>query len=288
MAVTAGVIGSVVAALLFVPVPYATLAEGVVWTADDAAVHAGAEGTVAELLVPANAMVARGDPLLRLEDELLDARVGVLQSRARELRLRYEASDLSDPVEARIVLEQLRHAQADLDLALQNQKDLIVRSDSAGRFIMRQASDWPGRYVKKGEVLGYVLRTQKPIVRVVVSEDEADLVRTHTDRVELRFADHLAEVVPAHVEREVPVLSDTLPSMALSTMGGGEILVDPSDPEHLRVLENLLHLELIADARLPVDTMGVRVYVLFSHGHEPLARRFYRSVRQVFLKQFNV
>jgi putative peptide zinc metalloprotease protein len=288
MAVTAGVIGSLVATLLFLPVPYATLAEGVVWTADDAAVHARAEGTVAELLVPANAMVSPGDPLMRLEDDLLDARVRVLQSRSRELRMRYEASDLSDPVEARIVLEQLRHAQADLELALQNQKDLIVRSDSAGHFIMRQASDWPGRYVKKGEVLGYVLRTQEPIVRVVVAEDEADLVRKHTGRVELRFADRLAEVVPARIEREVPVLSDTLPSMALSTMGGGQILVDPSDPQHLKVLANLLHLELVADASLRVDAMGGRVYVRFDHGQEPLASRLYRSVRQVFLKQFNV
>ena len=187
-----------------------------------------------------------------------------------------------------IHVEQLRHAEADLELALQNQRDLVVHSDSAGRFIMRQASDWPGRYVKKGEVLGYVLPVQEPLVRVVVSEDEADLVRKSLDRVELRFADHMAEVVPGRIEREVPALSDTLPSMALSTMGGGEILLDPSDPEHLRALSNLLHLELVAESARTAETMGGRVYVRFDHGLEPLVRRLYRSVRQVFLKQFNV
>jgi putative peptide zinc metalloprotease protein len=126
------------------------------------------------------------------------------------------------------------------------------------------------------------------VVRVVVSEDEADLVRQSLDRVELRFADHMAEVFPGRVEREVPALSATLPSMALSTMGGGEILLDPSDPEHLKVLANLLHLELVAESAHPVEAMGGRVYVRFDHGREPLVRRLYRSVRQVFLKQFNV
>lgn len=287
-AVTAGVLGALTLALLFVPVPHATLAEGVVWTADEAAVHAGVDGTVAELLAKPGGSVQPGDALVRLEDPLLDSQVRVLRSRARELRLRYEATDLSDPVEARIVLEQLRHAEADLDLALKRQGDLVVRSTGSGRFVMAQASDWPGRYVKKGEVIAYVLPPQQPLVRVVVSEEEADLVRQRLEHVEVRFADRLADVVPAQIEREVPALSDTLPSMALSTAGGGRIVVDPSDPRHMKVLANLLHLELRAESSRRVDELGGRVYVRFDHGREPLAERLYRSVRQVFLKRFNV
>ena len=34
--------------------------------------------------------------------------------------------------------------------------------------------------------------------------------------------------------------------------------------------------------------IGSRVYVRFDHGSEPLARQWYRSLRQVFLKQLNV
>jgi putative peptide zinc metalloprotease protein len=34
--------------------------------------------------------------------------------------------------------------------------------------------------------------------------------------------------------------------------------------------------------------IGSRVYVRFDHGSEPLAQQWYRSLRQVFLKQLNV
>ena len=76
--------------------------------------------------------------------------------------------------------------------------------------------------------------------------------------------------------------------MALSTVGGGNIVIDPTDPKRLKVLANLLHLELKVQARNPPNTLGQRVYVRFNHGSEPLAPRIYRSVRQVFLRNFNV
>jgi putative peptide zinc metalloprotease protein len=34
--------------------------------------------------------------------------------------------------------------------------------------------------------------------------------------------------------------------------------------------------------------IGERVYALFDHGYEPIALQWYRSVRQLFLRQFHV
>jgi putative peptide zinc metalloprotease protein len=282
------VLATVTGVLLWLPVPHATVAEGIVWTADDAAVHAGAEGVVAELLAAPNSAVQDGDPLVRMIDPLLDARVDVLTARAKELELRYSATDLSDPVEARIIGEQLQHAQADLELALQRQQQLTLLSPGTGRFVVPQPKDWPGRFVRKGDTLGYVLRPNSPTIRVVVDEEEADLVRGKLEHVDVRFADRLGEIMPATIVREVPALTDTLPSMALSTLGGGDILIDPTDPQQMKVLANLLHLELTVDTDRQSDSLGGRVYVRFDHGYEPLAGRLYRSIRQVFLKQFNV
>ena len=88
--------------------------------------------------------------------------------------------------------------------------------------------------------------------------------------------------------REVPALTATLPSMALSTQGGGEISLDPNDRSGARALANLLHLELeLAESRR-VGVVGERVYVRFFHGTEPLFARLYRNLRQVFMKRFNV
>jgi len=102
------------------------------------------------------------------------------------------------------------------------------------------------------------------------------------------LAGRMGESLSARIIREVPALSDTLPSMALSTVGGGEVMMDPGGKNEMKVLSNLMHLELRPDSPLMPVNLGERVYVRFSHGSEPLAGRIYRTVRQVFLKRFNV
>ena len=76
--------------------------------------------------------------------------------------------------------------------------------------------------------------------------------------------------------------------MALSTAGGGDIVMDPTGDGGARALEKLFQLELRFDAPVDVSAIGGRVHVRFDHGEEALAARIYRSVRQVFLKRFNV
>ena len=53
-------------------------------------------------------------------------------------------------------------------------------------------------------------------------------------------------------------------------------------------LAKMLHLDLKLSEARRIEMIGQRVYVRFFHGAEPLAGRLFRSLRQVFLKHFNV
>jgi len=286
--VTAAIIMGLAGVLLLVPLPYTTVAEGVVWTPDESTIYARSEGTVAEVLAVPNERVEAGTELVRLEDPLLDSRVAVIESQVRELELRRNSRDVSDPGEAKIINQRLKHALADLELSMQRQRDLLVRSSVDGRFVVSRAEDLPGKFLRQGEVIGYVARPEEPVIRVVVEEDSADLVRQRVTKVEVRFVARMDEVFDAEILREVPTFSNALPSLALSTVGGGEIVLDPSNSEAPQALANLMHVELVPLIEQPVENLGARVYVRFSHGSEPLAFRMYRAVRQVFLRNFNV
>jgi putative peptide zinc metalloprotease protein len=288
LGVTAGIIASIVMLVMLVPLPYSTVTEGVVWTSDESTVYAGAAGVVTELVAQPNANVVVGEPLIRLKDDFLDARVKVLEAQVVELRLRYEARDTFDPAEAKMVQERLQHVEANLDLTLERQRDLLVRSATDGRFIVPRAADLAGRFVHQGEVLSYVSKREDSVVRVVVPEDQADVVRNRVKAVELKFPNRVTETVPAVIIREVAALSNTLPSIALSTLGGGDIVLDPTDTNQVTAISNLLHLELKPGSTEYLPPLGSRVYVRFSHDAEPLAGRLYRSIRQVFLRRFDV
>jgi putative peptide zinc metalloprotease protein len=275
-------------ALLLVPVPYRTVVEGVVWSPGEAGVFAGVEGTVVGLLRETNSLVSRGDPLIQLEDPLLEARVRVLDAAVKELELRREAVTGTDPLRRQMYDEQLERARGDLDLNRNRRENLTVRSPGEGRFILRRPGDLMGKFAHKGEILAFVADFEHPIAKIVVTEDAADLVRMRPNAVAIRLSNNIGAVHVGSVVREVPYFSDRLPSMALSTAGGGDVAIDPRDAKNPRALSKVFQVDLGFGPSLSVFEMGERVYARFDHGNEPLAWRFYRELRQLFLRRFNV
>ncbi|WP_137700038.1 PqqD family peptide modification chaperone [Marimonas lutisalis] len=287
-----GAVLFVLAGLVFaVPLPHATMTEGVVWVPGDRIVHSDSDGIVTALSVQPGSEVAAGTALMQLEDPLTSARVQMLDGFIEELRRRLAAQDFVDRSAARVLQEELRAAQADRALTLERREALTVRAETEGALVLPQGEDIVGRYVHKGEVVAYVADFRDPLIRVIVPEDRSDLVRSETNGVQLRFASDLGRVLPALIEREVPAMSASLPSMALATEGGGRVALDPGIGDaagQRQALSNLLHL----DMRLPEDTtfrgIGERVYVRFDHGREPLAAQIYRVMRQIFLRKFDI
>ncbi|MEO0465133.1 MAG: site-2 protease family protein [Pseudomonadota bacterium] len=283
-----GTLGLAGAALLFIPLPYSTVAEGVVWVPGDGAVHAGGEGVVADILVEQGEEVQPGQALVEMEDPLLTARVALLEATVAETTLRRDSFVVQDPAAARIAASELEHAMADLELARARQSALTIRAAVPGRIAFIETTDLPGRHITRGALIGYISEFRDPVIRVVVSEGDADFVRQRTNDIDIRFISSPAQSYDAQIIREVPALEASLPSLALATQGGGRIVLDPNDSSRLRTLQNLLHLDLHLEASHGFETIGERAFVRFSHDPTSLAERVYRRVRQVFLRQFNI
>ncbi|MFN4088237.1 MAG: site-2 protease family protein [Alphaproteobacteria bacterium] len=286
VAVASAAAGLLVWAVLAVPLPHATISQGVVWTPERSLVHAETEGEIAEVLVPAGHPVAAGEPLLRLADPTLAARLAYLRAVEAEIRLQLAALETTDLVEAAIRREELAYAVTERQRAEERAAGLTVRAPTSGTFVVPAAEDLPGVWVRKGELLAHVVSNSDPIVRVVIRQAEVDLVRAHLTRAHLRFADDLGTVVTATSVKETPAVTRELPSLVLSTRGGGLIALDPEAAGGTQALERLYVIDLQPDAPLPHDRVGGRVHVRFDHGREPLYGQLYRALREVFLERF--
>lgn len=165
---------------------------------------------------------------------------------------------------------------------------LRVRAPLAGRIYLPQHDKLKGRFLAQGDLVAYIMETPLNYVRASVSQVDISLMRQGIERVEVRLAERLERVYPAQVEREVPAASKELPSPALGKPGGGAIAVDPADPEGLRAYESVFHFDLRLPPDTPVNGVGGRVYVRFYHQPEPLAKQWYRALRQLFLRRFAV
>jgi len=193
-----------------------------------------------------------------------------------------------------VVREEIVHTEARLADARRRLDGLTVLSPVDGRFIMASTVDAPGRYVQRGETVAFVLEPGPAMVRAVVDQIDIDLVRGATRAVAVRPADRIAEVSEARIVHEVPGAVERLPSLALGVPGGGTIGVDPralTDPKEEsapRAVAPVFQFDLEVPREAGMEALGMRVYVRFDHPPAPLAVQWYRSVRRMMLKVFEV
>jgi putative peptide zinc metalloprotease protein len=281
-------LAAIAAVVLLVPVPLGTLAEGVIWVPEQSFVRAGTEGFVSRIIAKPGDPIKLGEPLIECFDPLLPANIRVLESRLKELRTLYETQILSDRVKAAVTNEEMKHAKGQLEDARRRAEDLTIRSSTAGLFLVPMVQDLLGRFVRRGELLGYVIDRSMITARVVVSQSDVDFVRQRTVGVKIRFPENLSETVPAVIRREVPAATEQLPSPVLSQQGGGKIAIDPRDTLGVKAFQKIFLFDIELPDLKGLYNVGGRVYVRFDHGSEALVWRWYRGLRQMFLRRFNV
>ena len=90
-----------------------------------------------------------------------------------------------------------------------------------------------------------------------------------------------------HVTAWAPDSTLDLPSKALSTEAGGEIVPDPAYPSGMKALRSIYLFEVTPDDPMDQPLIGERALLRFDHGAEPLGWRILRTLRQLFLRSLN-
>ena len=274
--------------VVLVPVPSWTRAQGVVWLPEGSQVRSQVDGVVVRLLRPDGDRVEVGDALIETEDALLQQQVRLLAARLDELQARLTQAQIADRSKAQVVREEIAVVEADMARARERAASLILRSPAAGRLVVPKAVDLPGRFLRRGELVAYVVEPEQMDVRVAVDQDDIGLVRGRTQSVQMQLADWQAGPVDSRIIRQVPAATDELPSVALGSAGGGEILHDPRDGSGTKALAKVFVIDVELPRKAAGDLIGQRVEVRFDHGAEPLWSQWYRSLRQLFLSHFGV
>jgi putative peptide zinc metalloprotease protein len=288
LSMTGGAAALAAALIFLVPVPYATIAEGVVWAPESAQIRTRTEGEITRLLAAPNDLVSVGTPLIELQNPELTSRLKMLGARRLELETQLEANIVKDRVQVQMIRAQINHIESAVKDAQDEVDGLVVRAAADGVFVLSRADDFVGRYVHKGHQLGVLAQTANHTVRVVLSQDDVDLVRQRTRLVQIRLANDLTRTSESRVTASTPAAVTKLPSSALSTRGGGRILTHPEDKNALTPLETVFEFDLrLSDSSLSAPP-GLRAFVRFDHGYEPIGWRMIRSVRQLFLAVFLV
>lgn len=270
------------------PMPLRTRADGVVWLPDNALLHAGGAGFFKRWLVEPGSRVVRGTALFEVEDELLSTELEVSRAKVAEADAKHRSEQFSDPVKAVLSARQLEQEQEVLARLEERAAKLVGYAEMDGTLVAANPRDMPGQYFKKGELVGYVLEANGLIARVVVPQDDIDLLRSRIRSAELRLAEYLPQAETVTLAREIPGAVEELPTAALGLSGGGTIPTQPGDSTGLKTIGRVFLVDLGLPPQMQATAFGERVHVRFDHGYEPLAFQGLRRLRQLFLSRFSV
>ncbi|MEJ1938912.1 hypothetical protein WDZ92_52610, partial [Nostoc sp. NIES-2111] len=209
-----------------------------------------AEGWVDASPAGNTAPVAAGAVVLRQHAPELATELMAQTARVEEAQARVDAS-WANPAEQGRWAQSAERERAVL-LQLQEREALLaLRAPMAGRVVIERPQDLPGRYLRRGDVVGYVNGQAMPLVKVVLPQLAADAVREGVVSVAVRLTQDGATVYPAQLVRQLPQASKDLPSAALGSAGGGRVMSDTRKLDGTQAIESLFEVEVAVPDVMP-------------------------------------
>ena len=283
------VIGGVLAFVCLVPLPFHSVQQGVVWLPDEAIVRAEAAGQVREAMWRPGDRVVPGQPLMALDNPAVVGDLGSAAAAVALAEAKLRQAEVETPAKTDGLKAELAADSARLDDAQRRLQALTIAAGSNGRWMPAAPTELPGRYVKRGEVVGYVIDGPSRRVRAAIPQEDMALIVQHgVVSASVRLANDPATAMPARLCRYVSGGELELVSQALGTEGGGEIPVDPAQKGGTHALHRVFDLELEMARPSASGVFGDRAYVRFDLGWTPLARQWFLRLRQLFLARLDV
>ena len=292
VAVTLGLVGSVVLLLSIIPFPHRFRAPGILRAQQFAYVVNTASGIIEEVFTLSGERVSVGDPLLRLRNPELDllieeaiaqqAETSALYRRA----LREETADLK-PIEERIdaIARQLARLR-------EEQANLVVVARQPGIWVAQELDDYIGSWVERGTAIGQIVDPAGfEFVSTVDQTDASLLFETgQLSGSNVRLYGQADLVLPVVDQRIIPADRQMLPSVALGWLGGGEVAVDVRDESGLRSAEPFFEVRsVVGDGDEGLSLLHGRTgKIRFQLPPKPLLEQWLRRLRQLIQRRYQM
>ncbi len=284
LAVVSAIAAVIVVLIMSVPVPDTTYAQGLVNIPEDAAIRAASSGIVREVHGQDGAQIEAGDQILTLSNIELDAQRRVVEARIDELRGKLNQGLSRDRSQAEVIKARINNLTRELNDINSQITGLSIVSHRSGQLVLPLAQDLQGRFIKRGDLVGYSLDPDRLTARFVIPQSQIEEIRQDTQRIRIRLPGQPHDELKASLSREIPLLSDRLPSRYLGSSAGGVTAVDARDDSGLQALTRIYQVELELAEHQGIFP-GQRVHARFVHSGESLAGQLTRYLRHLWLHE---
>ena len=286
--VTAAFLALGVLLLGVLPAPRYFRAPGILFAENAEFIVARSSGAVENFeAVPASATA--GMTMLRLKNPELPLLRRQLEAEREQLAAVERLQMAKEGMGREVLRERKRANSIRIDELVEQELAMEVRVPKDGRLASLQPKEHFKRWVQRGEIVGESIPEGAWRFFAVVSQQDVNLLFEQEMRgVSLRFPGNAGEVVEPSSLQIVPGRQEYLPSPALGWRMGGPVRVRDDDPDGVRAAEPFFLVMLDLDATGAPLHHGRVGLARFRVENEPYLSQWYRKMRQILQKRFQL
>ncbi|MFT7089642.1 MAG: putative peptide zinc metalloprotease protein [Glaciecola sp.] len=271
-------------ALFEINMPKTTSVEGVVLAKEDSRLTVKENCFFDKWIKTAGSQLNEGDSVFTCHNKKLSVELEANNWRLKETNAKLRGS-YSDPVQVKVLHEEIALLTNTIDQLEVRLENLTTKSQVKGQLFVIDDDDNYGDWLKRGDVLAYVIGPNRVKINAMLPEYLIDEVRSEVVSIRLMGSSDLLPIESIQEWRVFPSTSKNVISPLLAEQGGGRIKLDPSQEN--KAISSYFYVEVLPKSQF-LSYVNQRVYLQFIHEDEPLGYRIYRQVRRTFLSYFEV
>ena len=258
-------------------------APGIVEFENFAVCRAYSPGFVAKIHVQTGDYVKKGQVIIELHNPEIIAEYKQLQIEIAQLQAKIRYFNEVDLVAAKIEQEKLEYFKK---RAVQHKKlvdGMLIRAAIDGYIATRQVSHLANTFVEVGQELLTIFDPSDVQFLAAISQKDIEQYRVFLERESLKiYISSLQDTYRGKLRTISPQASRTIPHMALSVVGGGDIAVQATEESYQFVVPHFF-----AEISLHVDDTenfkyGQKGYVRIYHQEETIGKFVYYELKNWF------
>lgn len=279
-----------VALLQGVPFPNRFRAPGILQATERSVLITETPGELAALLATPGQPVVAGQPLARLENPELELSLTAATARKAEVEYRIRQALREQTANLKPLESLLTSVQDRINKLERDRSNLVLRAKHNGTWVNPEIQDYLGRSLPRGTSLGLIVNQASFEFRATVKQADVNyLFAQGKPAATIRL--HGQADTPAQVDALlfVPASQIQLPSRALGWSGGGEMPVNPRDPEGRTTLEPFFELRARVQENPDLTLLHGRTgKVRLEVDPQPILSQLYRRLRQLLQQRYQL
>jgi putative peptide zinc metalloprotease protein len=273
-----------------IKVPDYCRVEGIVEPVDLSIMHIESDGFIVDFLPSEKFVSPDGEAIIKAVNPKLEAEKKILLAELTALSVRRRIAETREIAAAQIFGEQIEALEEKIERVNIELSSLQLHAPKPGVWVSPDIEKTKGMYLVRGQQIGYVATLDNVLIRATARQRLAALlVEQAYKELEIRVKRCPNNLLKGQLEEISPAGHEVLPSQALGYAVGGSMPTLAQDPHGIRAAEMFFEVRIRPNPDSSIRLLtGQRVIARIQTTSKPLVVQWWRSLRQLFQRRFQI